>query len=97
MSVREISNDTRKSIESVDIHGKMCLIKHQATKTFGGVGMKLHGFSTEHLQGNGPICQVEISPEILLIFIAHLAMTVHKISAADTRCKGVKKLPRFGM
>jgi hypothetical protein len=48
------------------------------------------------LQGNGPVCQVEFSPEILLVCRAHLVMIVHKILAVDTRLKGVKKLPRFG-
>jgi hypothetical protein len=38
------------------------------------------------------ICQVETSPEILLIYRTHLVMIVYKISAADTWCKGAKKL-----
>jgi hypothetical protein len=37
----------------------------------------------EELQRNGPVCQVEISPEILLPYRAHPVMIVHKISAAD--------------
>jgi hypothetical protein len=49
-----------------------------------------------HSQGNGPVCQVETSPEILLIYRAHLVMIVHIIFAADTRCKGANKLPKFG-
>jgi hypothetical protein len=35
------------------------------------------------LQGNGPVCHVETSPEILLIYRAHLVMIVHKILAAN--------------
>jgi hypothetical protein len=46
---------------------------------------------------NGPVCRVENSPEILLAYRAHLVMIVHKLLAADTWCKGVKKLPKFGM
>jgi hypothetical protein len=41
--------------------------------------------------------QFETSPEILLIYRAHLTMTAHKISAADMLCKGVKKLLKFVM
>jgi hypothetical protein len=48
------------------------------------------------LQGNGAVCQVKISPEILLVYRAHLVMVVYKILAADMRCKGVKKLPKVG-
>jgi hypothetical protein len=47
-------------------------------------------------RGNGPVCQVETSPEILLIYRAHIVMIVHKILAVDTRHKGVKKLPKIG-
>jgi hypothetical protein len=49
----------------------------------------------EDLQGNGPVCQVETSPEILLVYRTHPVMIVHKIFAGDTWCKGVKKLPKF--
>jgi hypothetical protein len=44
------------------------------------------------LQGNGPVGQVEISPEILFVYRAHLVMIVHKISAADTLCKAIKNI-----
>jgi hypothetical protein len=44
------------------------------------------------LCGNGLVGQVKTSPVILLIYTAHLVMTVHKISAANTLCKGAKKL-----
>jgi hypothetical protein len=46
-------------------------------------------------RGNGPVCQVESSPEILLVYRAHLETIVHKILAADTRCKGVKNCPKL--
>jgi hypothetical protein len=36
------------------------------------------------LQGNGPVCQVEISPEILFVYRAHLVMVVYKIFAANS-------------
>jgi hypothetical protein len=49
------------------------------------------------LTRDGPVCQVESSPEILLVYRTHLVMNVHKILAADTRCKGVKELPKVGM
>jgi hypothetical protein len=49
-----------------------------------------------NLQGNGPVCQVETLPEILSVYRAYLIMTVHKILAADMRCKGVKKLLKLG-
>jgi hypothetical protein len=45
----------------------------------------------EVLHGNGPVSQVETSPGIFSVYRAYLAMTVHKIFAADTRCKGAKK------
>jgi hypothetical protein len=48
-------------------------------------------------QGNGPVGQVETSPEILLVYRARLLMIAHKILAAYTQRKGVKKLPKFGM
>jgi hypothetical protein len=32
------------------------------------------------------VCQVETSPEILLVYRAHLVMIGHYILAADTRC-----------
>jgi uncharacterized membrane protein len=43
-------------------------------------------------QGNGPVDQVETSPEILLVYRAHLVMIAHKILAASTRRKSVKKI-----
>jgi hypothetical protein len=43
------------------------------------------------LQGNGPVSQVETSPEILS-YRAYLVMTAHKMLAADTRYKGAKKI-----
>jgi hypothetical protein len=43
------------------------------------------------------ICQVETSPEILLIYRSHLAMIAHKISAANTWCEAIKKLLKVGM
>jgi hypothetical protein len=48
------------------------------------------------LQGNGPVGQVETSPEILLVYRAHLVMIAHKILADSTWRKGVKKLPKVG-
>jgi hypothetical protein len=50
----------------------------------------------EYSQGNGPVCQVETSPEIFLAYRAHLVTIVRKILVADMRCKDVKKLPKFG-
>jgi hypothetical protein len=50
----------------------------------------------KNLQGNGTVCQVETSPEISNVCRAYLVMTVHKILAADTRCKGAKKLLEVG-
>jgi hypothetical protein len=47
-------------------------------------------------QGNGPVGHVETSPEIFLVYRAHLVMMAHKILAASTLRKGVKKLPKFG-
>jgi hypothetical protein len=48
------------------------------------------------LQGNGPVCQVETSPESLIVYTAYLVLTVHKILATDTRYKGAKKnCPKF--
>jgi hypothetical protein len=38
----------------------------------------------EHKEG------VETSPEILLVYRAHLVMIAHKISSADTLYKGAK-------
>jgi hypothetical protein len=49
-----------------------------------------------YLQGNGPVCHVEISPEILLVYRAHQVMVMYKILAADTWCNVAKKLPQFG-
>jgi hypothetical protein len=49
------------------------------------------------LQENGPVGQVKTSPEILLVYRAHLVMIAHKILAACTQRKGVKKLPKVGM
>jgi hypothetical protein len=43
------------------------------------------------LKGNGPVGQVRTSHEILLVYRGHLEMTVHKISAVYTMCKGVQK------
>lgn len=42
------------------------------------------------LQGNDIVWQVDITPEIFLIYGAHLLVIGHKISAANTRCKGAK-------
>jgi hypothetical protein len=57
-------------------------------------------FKAQHQQyfplGNGPVCQVETSPEIFNVYRAYLVMTVHKILAADMRYKGAKKLPKVG-
>jgi hypothetical protein len=44
-----------------------------------------------YLQRNGPVGQVETSPEIVLVCRAHLVTIAHKILAAHTRRKGVKK------
>jgi hypothetical protein len=49
------------------------------------------------LQGNVSVTQVETSPEILLVYRAHLVMIAHKILAASTPRKDVKKLPKVGM
>jgi hypothetical protein len=49
----------------------------------------------EGLEGNGPVCQVENLPAILLAYRAHPVTIVYKTSAADTWRKGVKKLPKF--
>jgi hypothetical protein len=48
-------------------------------------------------QGTGPVGQVETSPEIFLVYRAHLVMIVHKISAADILCSGTKELLKFWM
>jgi hypothetical protein len=47
-----------------------------------------------HFHGYGPVCQNKTSPEIFLIYRAHLVMIVHKISATDTWCNGAKKFPK---
>jgi hypothetical protein len=47
-------------------------------------------FLLHHCQGNGLVGQVEIPPEILLIYRIHLVMIVHKISAAGMLSKGAK-------
>jgi hypothetical protein len=49
----------------------------------------------QYLQGNGLVCQVKTSPEILLVYRAHIVMIVHKILTANTRWKGVKKFPEL--
>jgi hypothetical protein len=61
-------------------------------KVWQTVGCSFHGV----LQGNGPVGQVETSPEMLLVYRAHLVMIAHKILAAYTRHKGVKKFPEVG-
>jgi hypothetical protein len=48
-------------------------------------------------QGNGVVGQVRTSPEILLVYRAHLVMIIQNIGAADMLCKGVKKLLKVGM
>jgi hypothetical protein len=42
-------------------------------------------------QGNGPVGQVDTSPEILLVYTAHLVMIAHKILAAST-AQGCEKI-----
>jgi hypothetical protein len=44
-----------------------------------------------HIQGNGPVCQVQSSPEILLVYRVHVVMIVQRILAADTRVQGCEK------
>jgi hypothetical protein len=41
---------------------------------------------------NEPAGQDKTSPEILIIYAAHLIMSAHKISAADALCKSAIKL-----
>jgi hypothetical protein len=43
-------------------------------------------------QRNGPVGQVQTLPEILLVYKACSVMTAHKISVANTLCKGKEKL-----
>jgi hypothetical protein len=68
----------------------------ERTDTQGNANRRIFAtFSCERTsQGNGPVCQVETLPEIMRVYRAYLVMTV-KILAADTRCKGAKKLPKF--
>jgi hypothetical protein len=56
----------------------------------------VYGDVIYHSQANGPVGQVETSPEILLVYRAHLVMIADNILAASTRRKGVKKLPKLG-
>jgi hypothetical protein len=47
------------------------------------------------LQENGPVGQVGTSPEIFLLYRAHLVMIAHRILAASTQRKGVKNCPNL--
>jgi hypothetical protein len=58
---------------------------------------KLGCLGTGWSQKNCLVCQVETSPEILLMYRANLSTILHNISAAGTLCKDEKIVFEFRM
>jgi hypothetical protein len=93
------TNNGRRSQNNWGWKKQLTERRKQAMRNVAGTrlrNMQKQAHNRVYWQVNGPVGQVETPPEILLVYRARLVMIAHKILAAHTRHKGVKKLPTVG-